>query len=163
MSENNGTFYKLNWDNEFSVRFDIENDALTHIPNNIFSIEMPDLVSTEVDGEIDSRLKLILRSTANGSVEQEIFDILFRKDFNIEVSLSNPNKVNWKYVNCSLDKMSFTPLIDKKSKSNPFNYILYIKVGQIVYNGETSIVSFGTSSVKEQLSFEDADKEVGSV
>lgn len=163
MSENNGTFYKLNWDNEFSVRFDIEKDSLTHIPNNIFSIEMPDLVSTEIDGEIDSRLKLVLRSTANGSVEQEIFDVLFRNDFNIEVSLSNPNKVNWKYVNCSLDKMSFTPLIDKKSKSNPFNYVLYIKVGQIVYNGETSIITFGTTNVKEQLTFKDDDKDIGGV
>lgn len=161
MIENNGTFYKLNWDNEFSVRFDIENESLNHIPNNIFSVEMPDLASTEIDGEIDCRLKLILRSTANGSVEQEIFNTLFRKDFNIELSLSNPNMVNWKYLNCSLDKMGFTPLIDRKSKSNPFNYILYIKVGQIVFNGETNIVTFGTGIHKEPISFEDNEETGG--
>ena len=150
MNDRNGTFYKLNWDNDFSVRLNIENETLRHIPNNIFSIEMPEVVSTEIDGDINDRLKLILRSTTDGNVELEIFDILLRKDFDVEISFSNANKVDWRYNGCTLEKISFTPLIDRKSKSNPFNYILYIKVNQIVYNGEKNIITFGNDNIKQE-------------
>ena len=148
--KNDGTFYKLNWDNEFSVRFnfDSKDASLAHIPNNIFSIELPDVNVDETgDNEITSVMKLILRSTTDGRVEKELFDTLLRNMFDIEVSLSNPNKANWKYTGCVVDKVAFSPLIDRKSKSNPFNYTVYIKPGQITYNGDTEIIKFGKDVV----------------
>lgn len=151
MSDNCGTFYKLNWDNEFSVRFNIENETLNHIPNNIFSVEMPEISASDmVVEELDSTLKIVLRSTLGGFVEKEMFDILFRKTFDIDISLSNSNITPWKYKCCVLEKIGFAPLIDKKSKSNPFNYILYIKVGQIVYSGENCIIEFGHTNINNE-------------
>lgn len=140
-------FYKLNWDNEFSVRFNIENSSLQHIPNNIFSIELPEIdVEDMTDNEINKTLKLTLRSTIDGSVEKEMFDVLFRNMFDVDISLSNPNKVSWKYKGCTLEKIGFSPLVGRKSRSNPFNFTLYIKVGQIIYNGDNAIIEFGKVS-----------------
>ena len=142
--EEKQTFYKINWDNEFSVRFNLENNMLKHIPNNIFSVELPEIDYADLlDGELSRTLKLTLRSTVDGSVEKEIFDILFRNQFNIDISLSNPNIVTWKYNNCSVERVAFTPLIDRKSRANPFNFVLYIKVSQIIYNGGSMMISFG--------------------
>lgn len=140
-------FYKLNWDNEFSVRFNIEGASLQHIPNNIFSVELPEILAEDMTGdEINTILKLTLRSTVDGSVEKEMFDVLFRNIFDIDLSLSNPNKVSWKYKSCTLEKIGFSPLVGRKSRSNPFNFTLYIKVGQIVYNGDNAILEFGQVS-----------------
>ncbi len=140
-------FYKLNWDNEFSVRFDIEGESLQHIPSNIFSVELPEIVAEDMTGdEINTTLKLTLRSTIDGLVEKEMFDVLFRKMFNIDLSLSNPNKVSWKYKSCMVEKIGFSPLVGRKSRSNPFNFTLYIKVGQIIYNGDNTIIEFGQVS-----------------
>ena len=144
--ESTGTFYKLNWDNDFSVRFNFNesNVVLQHIPNNIFSVELPDIVASDVaEDEIDSVLKITLRSTLDGSVEREVFDTLLRNNFDIDVSLTNNNKATWKYNGCSVDRIAFSQLIDRKSKCNPFNFTLFIKVGQIVYNGDTAIIEFG--------------------
>ena len=141
--ESTGAFYKLNWDNDFSVRFNFNesNVVLQHIPNNIFSVELPDIVATDVaEDEIDSVLKITLRSTLDGSVEREVFDTLLRNNFDIDVSLTNSNKATWKYNGCSVDRIAFSQLIDRKSKCNPFNFTLFIKVGQIVYNGDTAII-----------------------
>lgn len=146
MEKSNGTFYKLNWDNDFSVRFNIidKQVSLQHIPNNIFSIELPEIVASDVSGEeINSTLKLTLRSTLDGSVEKEVFDVLFRNSFNVDLSLSNPNKITWKYNNCSVESIGFSQLVDRKSRSNPFNFTLNIKVGQIVYNGDNTVIEFG--------------------
>lgn len=142
-------FYKLNWDNEFSVRFNIENESLQHIPNNIFSIELPEIDVEDIsesNNEINKILKITLRSTIDSSVEKEVFDILFRNVFDIDISLSNPNKVSWKYKSCSVEKIGFSPLVGRKSRSNPFNFVLYVKVGQIIYNGDNTIIEFGQVS-----------------
>ncbi len=147
MNENSGFLYKLNCDNEFSVRFNIENESLTHIPNNIFSVELPEIAAEDMTSdEIDRTLKITLRSTTNGLVEKEMFGILFRKMFDVDISLSNPNIISWKYKSCILEKIGFSPLIGRKSRSNPFNFTLYIKVGQIVYNGDNTIIEFGNPS-----------------
>jgi hypothetical protein len=150
MRENSSkTFFetKLNWDNEFSVRFKLDNNkTLQFIPNNIFSVELPEINATDIaEKDVDKYLKLVLRSTANGVVEKEVFDILFRTSFDVEVSLSNPNKVEWQYNSCTIDKLSFSELFDRKSKANPLNFTLLIKVSQIVYvgNGESEPVIFG--------------------
>jgi len=144
--EGNGTFYKLNWDNEFSVRFSFpENQVvLQHIPNNIFSVELPEIVAFDVgEDELSGLLQITLRSTSDGSVEREVFDVLLRNNFDIDISLSNSNKATWKYNGCSVEKIAFSPLIDRKSKANPFNFTLFIKVPQIIYNGDNSIIEFG--------------------
>jgi hypothetical protein len=148
MNEKNGYLYKLNWDNEFGVRFNIKNNkSLTHIPRNIFAIELPEIYAGDIaDEKIDKTLKIILRSTVDGSVEKEIFDILLRSGFDVDISLTNKNHVPWKYCGCVLDKISFTPLTDRKSRSNPFNFILYIKVEQIIYNGDNVVIEFGSVS-----------------
>lgn len=143
--KNDGTFYKLNWDNDFSVRFNFKSDtSLIHIPNNIFSVELPAVsIDDAADNELHSTFKLTLRSTVDGQVENELFNTLFGSTFDIDVSLSNKNKVNWRYLGCTVDNVNFSPLIDRKSKSNPFNYTVNINVSQIVYNGDEQIIKFG--------------------
>ena len=150
MKNKNGMLYSLNWDNEFSVRFnfDSKDASLTHIPNNIFSIELPEVnIDESGDNEVSSVMKLVLRSTVDGHVEKELFDTMIRNMFDVEVSLSNPNKANWKYTGCVVDKVAFSPLVDRKSRSNPFNYTVFIKPTQITYNGETEIIKFGKDVV----------------
>lgn len=154
--------YYLNWDNEFSVRFNFKESpvVLQHIPNNIFSIELPDISVTDLlEDDVDRTLKLTLRSTSDGLVEKEVFNVLLRNSFDLDLSLKNPNKVVWKYNDCSVEKIGFSPLIDRKSRSNPFNYILYIKVHQAVYNGDDQIIQFGNlDTVKSEVEIE-SDKE----
>ena len=85
---------RLNWDNNFSIRFKLQNGKnLEKIPNNIFMIELPDISSIDMNADmLDKNIKLTLRSTQDGSVEREVYDVLFRTNFDIELSLSNPNK-----------------------------------------------------------------------
>lgn len=145
--------YDLNWDNEFSVRFNIKDKQinLQHVPNNIFSVELPEIsVSDLLNEDVDWMLKVTLRSTIDGLVEKEIFNVLLRNSFDVDVSLQNPNKVAWKYNDCSVEKIGFSPLIGRKSKSNPFNYILYIKVKQAIYNGDDQVIDFGSVEQNEK-------------
>lgn len=138
--------YYLNWDNEFSVRFNIHDKQVNvqHIPNNVFSVELPEIsVSDLLVSDVDWILKITLRSTSDGLVESEVFNTLLRNSFDVELSLKNPNKTVWRYNNCSVEKIGFSSLTDRKSRSNPFNYVLYIKVSQAVYNGDNQIIEFG--------------------
>lgn len=139
---------RLNWDNEFIVRFKLDNnETLKCIPNNIFSVELPTIEATDIaENDVNKLLKVTLRSSYDGSVESEVFNTLFRTSFNVEVSLSNPNIVAWEYNSCTVDKVEFSQLVDKKSKANPLNLTLYIKVSQIVYTGNgtaASSITFG--------------------
>lgn len=128
---------KLNWDNEFIVRFRLENNkTLKYIPNNIFSVDLPNITITDLgENDVNKYIRITLRSSYDGSVENEVFDVLLRTSFDIDVSLSNPNVVAWQYNSCSIEDIEFTPLVDRKSKANPLNMILKIKVSQIVYTG----------------------------
>ena len=138
--------YYLNWDNEFSVRFSIHDKQtnVQHVPNNVFSVELPEIsVSDLLMNDVDWILKVTLRSTSDGLVESEVFNVLLRNSFDVELSLKNPNKTVWKYNDCSVEKIGFSPLVDRRSRNNPFNYILYIKVKQAVYNGDNQIIEFG--------------------
>lgn len=138
--------YYLNWDNEFSVRFNIRDKQINvqHVPNNIFSVELPEIsVSDLMENDVDWMLKVTLRSTTDGSVESEVFNTLLRNSFDVELSLQSPNITVWKYIDCSVEKIGFSPLVGRKNRSNPFNYILYIKVKQAVYNGDNQIIEFG--------------------
>ena len=146
--------YYLNWDNEFSVRFNVHDKQtnVQHVPNNVFSVELPEIgVSDLLDGDVNLMLKITLRSTTDGLVESEVFNVLLRNSFDIDLSFKNPNKVAWKYNDCSVEKIGFSPLIDRKSRSNPFNYILYVNVKQAVYNGDNQIIEFGN---REQATVE---------
>lgn len=128
---------KLNWDNEFIVRFRLENNkTLKYIPNNIFSVDLPKITITDLSElDVNKTMRITLRSSYDGSVENEIFDTLLRTSFDIDVSLSNPNVVAWQYNSCSIEDIEFTPLVDRKSKANPLNIILTVKISQIVYTG----------------------------
>lgn len=151
--------YFLNWDNEFSVRFNIHDKQINvqHVPKNIFSVELPEIsVSDLLVNDVDWILKLTLRSTTDGLVESEVFNTLLRNSFDIELSLKNPNIVVWKYNDCSVEKIGFSPLIDRKSRSNPFNYILYIKIRQAIYNGNNQIIEFG---IPEQVTAKTVEEE----
>ena len=155
--------YFLNWDNEFSVRFNIKDKQVTlqHVPNNVFSVELPDIsVSDLLVDDVDWILKVTLRSTTDGLVESEVFDVLLRNSFDVELSLKNPNKTVWRYNDCSVEKIGFSPLIDRKSRSNPFNYILYIKVKQAIYNGDNQVIEFGN---EEKQNIETTDVSEGEV
>ena len=91
---------KYNWDNKFSTRFKLTNgQMLKYIPDNIFMVELPDLkvenyadMGNEDNVVSDKMLILTLRSTKDGYVEKELYDILMHTSFDFELSLSNPNK-----------------------------------------------------------------------
>lgn len=138
---------RLNWDNNFSIRFKLENGkSLDRIPNNIFVVELPDIKAVDMNEEnIDTYILITLRSTQDGSVEKEVYDILFRTNFDIELSLSNPNKVDYVYKSCSVEKLSFAPLM-RKQKANPFNFTIFVKVSQIIFKGATEEIKFGVTS-----------------
>ena len=108
-----------------------------------------------LDGDVNLMLKITLRSTTDGLVESEVFNVLLRNSFDIDLSFKNPNKVAWKYNDCSVEKIGFSPLTDRKSRSNPFNYILYINVKQAVYNGDNQIIEFGN---REQAQIESTEE-----
>ena len=156
---------KLNWDNNFSIRFSLKDGkSLSKIPNNIFMIELPEIRAADMDSEdINKTINITLRSTQDGSVEKEVYDILFRTEFDIELSLSNPNKVDYVYKSCSVEKMSFVPLMNRP-KANPFNFTVSAKVSQIVYKGSDEEITFGKvysnpyENIDEKESSEESEK-----
>ena len=114
---------RLNWDNNFSVRFKLENGkSLVKIPNNIFVLELPEITTTDMSEDVLNKyIGITLRSTQDGLVEREVFDVLFRTNFDIELSLSNPNKIDYVYKSCSVEKLTFSQLMNRP-KANPFNF-----------------------------------------
>lgn len=138
---------KLNWDNNFSIRFKLENGkSLEKIPNNIFEIDLPEINTKDVNEEnIDRYIAIVLRSTQDGLVEKEVYDVLFRTNFDIELSLSNPNKIDYVYKSCSVEKLNFAPLMNRP-KANPFNFTVWAKVSQIIFKGSSEEISFGSQN-----------------
>nr|DAV04715.1 MAG TPA: hypothetical protein [Caudoviricetes sp.] len=138
---------KLNWDNNFSIRFKLENGkSLEKIPNNIFEIDLPEINTKDVNEEnIDRYIAIVLRSTQDGLVEKEVYDVLFRTNFDIELSLSNPNKIDYVYKSCSVEKLNFAPLMNRP-KANPFNFTVWAKVSQIIFKGSTEEIIFGSQN-----------------
>ena len=138
---------KLNWDNNFSIRFKLENGkSLEKIPNNIFEIDLPEINTKDVSEEnIDRYIAIVLRSTQDGLVEKEVYDVLFRTNFDIELSLSNPNKIDYVYKSCSVEKLNFAPLMNRP-KANPFNFTVWAKVSQIIFKGSAEEIIFGSQN-----------------
>lgn len=134
---------KLNWDNNFSIRFKLENGkSLEQIPNNIFEIHMPEISTEDIDDDLKKYILISLRSMQDGLVEKEVYEVLFRTNFDIEISLSNPNKLDYIYKSCTAEKLSFSPLRNVP-KANPFNFTIWIKVSQIIYKGSSDEFIFG--------------------
>lgn len=153
-------FYNL--DNRFSLRFTFKDKPITlkYIPDDIFSVELPEVSVDDLVNESSSKmLKLMIRSTEDGRVETELFDTLLNGVFDIDLSLTNPNKAIWKYLGCSVDKIGFSPLISRKSHANPFNYIVYVNVPVVVYNGDKQIIEFGSSTDKNETKEAEGDSE----
>ena len=138
---------KLNWDNNFSIRFKLENGkSLEKIPNNIFEIDLPEINTKDVNEEnIDRYIAIVLRSTQDGLVEKEVYDVLFRTNFDMELSLSNPNKIDYVYKSCSVEKLNFAPLMNRP-KANPFNFTVWAKVSQIIFKGSAEEIIFGSQN-----------------
>lgn len=145
---------KYNWDNKFSTRFKLGNEqTLQVIPDNIFMVELPDLtvenyadMMNENWSASDKILILTLRSTKDGSVERELYDVLMRTSFDFELSLSNPNQCHSIYKGCSVEKVKFSPLLNRPNKANPFNLIVYINVEEIKYCAASDTLIFGKVS-----------------
>jgi hypothetical protein len=154
---------RLNWDNNFSIRFKLANGkSLEKIPNNLFAIELPEITTTDMSDEVlNKSIGITLRSAQDGTVEKELFDILFRTYFDIELSLSNPNKVDYVYKSCSVEKLTFSPLMNRP-KANPFNLTVWAKVSQIVFKGTSEEIAFG-GTIKNQYDVIIEDEEGESV
>ena len=150
---------RLNWDNNFSIRFKLQNGKnLEKIPNNIFMIELPDISSIDMNADmLDKNIKLTLRSTQDGSVEREVYDVLFRTNFDIELSLSNPNKIDYIYKSCSVEKLQFAPLMNTP-KANPFNFTILANVAQIIYKGASEEINFGSDVPEVYEEMENTDE-----
>lgn len=140
MSNKEGFMKTLNYDNNFSVRIKMINGKnLSYITDNIFILDLPKILMSNL-ADIDSLepLKLTLRSTKDGSVENEVYNILCKSKFNVEVSLMNPNKVDFLFSNCDVSSVEFSQLAHK-SKTNPFNFTIEVKYDYAKYfnSGET--------------------------
>jgi hypothetical protein len=104
---------------------------------------MPDISTKDMNGEdMEKYVAIVLRSTQDRSVEQEVFNILMRTNFDVELSLSNPNQIDYVYTSCSIDRVDFATLANK-SKANPFNFTIWAKVSQIIYKGADDEYIFG--------------------
>lgn len=135
-----------NWDNNFSVRFRLDNNKqLQYIPNNIFMIELPE-IDLETYGDSESNtlkyIYLTLRSTTDLAVEKELYNDLSVTPFSLEVSLSNANICHSIYNGCIVESIKFSPLTNK-SKSSPFNIIVKISVAQSQYVFGADTLTFG--------------------
>lgn len=132
-----------NYDNNFSVRIKMDNkSALSHLTDNIFILDLPkiSMINFAEEGVVEP-LRISLKSTKDGSVENEVYNILCKSKFNIEVSLTNPNKVDFIFNDCVVSSVSFEPLAHK-AKANPFNFSIEIdyKWAQYFNSGETFVV-----------------------
>ena len=58
------------------------------------------------------------------------------------MSLSNPNKFDYVYMACSVEKLNFVSLMNRP-KANPFNFTVSAKVSQIIYKGASEEITFG--------------------
>ena len=132
-----------NYDNNFSVRIKLDNgSSLNHLTDNIFILDLPKIsMSNFAEEDVVEPLKLSLRSTKDGSVENEVYNILCKSKFNIEVSLTNPNKVDFIFFECDVSSVEFAQLAHK-NKANPFNFSVEIdyKYAKYFNSGETFVV-----------------------
>ena len=132
-----------NYDNNFSVRIKLENgNTLNHLTANIFILNLPKIsMSSFADEDSVEPLKLSLRSTKDGSVENEVYNVLCKSKFNIEISLTNPNKVDFTFYECDVSAIEFAQLAHK-NKANPFNFDIEINYLYAKYfnSGETFII-----------------------
>lgn len=142
-------FNLYNYDNNFSVRIKLDNgNMLSHLTDNIFSIDLPKILMVSlVDNEDLEPFKMSLRSTKDGSVENEVYNTLCKSNnFDIEVSLTNPNKIDFIFHNCSVSSIGFAQLAHK-AKSNPFNFTVEVDYKWATYfNGGESFI-FGDAPI----------------
>lgn len=141
-------FNQYNYDNNFSVRIKLETgNSASHITDNIFSIDLPKIYMTNlVDNEQLEPFKMSLRSTKDGSVENELYNILCRSTFDIEVSLTNPNKIDFAFNECSVSSIAFAELAHK-SKANPFNFTVEVDYKYAKFFNSGEVFTFGDSPV----------------
>lgn len=148
MTNNVKDFNLYNYDNNFSVRIRLDNgNSVSHITDNIFSIDLPKIyMANLVDNDALQTFKMSLRSTKDGSVENELYNILCRNVFDIEVSLTNPNKVDFTFNDCSVSSIEFGQLAHK-SKCNPFNFTVEVDYKYAKYFNSGEVFTFGDSPV----------------
>lgn len=150
----------FNWDNDFSVRFKLDNEnQLKHIPNNIFMIELPemDMLNMGNESETDEKyVDIVLRTTKDKTVEQEVYSYLMNAPFNMEISLYNPNITDFEFLDCFVSKIVYSPLIHR-NKSNYFNFKVRVKVSTIKIHQAEKTFLFGDEKV-DYMSLVNKDK-----
>lgn len=142
-------FNLYNYDNNFSVRIKLDNgNMLSHLTNNIFSIDLPKILMVSlVDNDELEPFKMSLRSTKDGSVENEVYNTLCKaNNFDIEVSLTNPNKIDFIFHNCSVSTISFAQLAHK-AKANPFNFTIEVDYKYASYFNAGETFTFGDAPI----------------
>ena len=138
-------FNLYNYDNNFSVRIKMDNgNTLSNLTDNIFCIDLPKIVMASLaDNEDLEPFKMTLRSTKNGSVENEVYNVLSKSNkFDIEVSLTNPNKIDFIFHDCSVSTISFAQLAHK-AKANPFNFTVDVDYKYATYFNSGESFTFG--------------------
>ncbi len=150
----------FNWDNDFSVRFKLNNEnQLKYVPNNIFMIELPemDMLNMGNESEMDEKyVDITFRTTKDKTVEQEVYSYLMNTPFNIEISLHNPNITDFELIDCFVSKIIYSPLIHR-NKSNYFNFKVRVKLSTMkVHQGDSTFL-FGEERV-DYMSLVNKDK-----
>jgi hypothetical protein len=138
-------FNLYNYDNNFSVRIKLDNgNILSHLTDNIFSIDLPKILMTSlVDNDELEPFRMSLKSTKDGSVENEVYNTLCKANkFDIEVSLTNPNKIDFTFNECSVSSVGFAQLAHK-AKANPFNFFVEIDYKYAKYFNSGEVFAFG--------------------
>lgn len=140
--ENQREIKNVIFDNKFSVKFSFgDGKSVNSLSDNIWSFELPEISFKDFNNiNTPKIIKLVVRSIKDGSVEQDLFDTLACNDFNISLSLHNPNIVDYEFVNCSVERVKYVPLTKKSQGGSPFNTVLFISVKkEIIHYGKHSL------------------------
>lgn len=137
---------KIVWNSKFLLNIKLENkQQLQYIPLHIYTFKQPN-ISFQLDENMDSKeLKAILslRLDEDGNVEQEVYEVLTKEFFAMDLYYPRSDCWNWTYNHCSIDEISYDEFYNKSKNDRPMNINLTIAIPQAVFKSSKGEKVFG--------------------